>query len=76
MQGGNFHLAVEIDFQGQGCSVEHRPAIVAGTQMVLDFTAYFWSEAPFQILTDQSNCSFACHTHNGPPVELGLGWHE
>ena len=52
MQDGNFHFAVEIDFQRQGSSIEHRSAIVTSTQMVLDFTPYFRSETPFQILAD------------------------
>jgi len=52
MQGGYIHFAVEIDFQRQGRSVKHRPAIATRTQVVLDFTAYFRSKTPFQVLTD------------------------
>jgi hypothetical protein len=43
---------VKIDFEGQGGSVEHRPAVGAVTQMTLDIASYFGCEPTFEILTD------------------------
>src|SRR5260221_1194226 len=59
-----FHFAIEINFECEGGGVETGAAISALSQMALNLTSYLRCEAPFQILTNQSNCCLTSHTHD------------
>jgi hypothetical protein len=67
MDGWKIYFAVKINFESQGGGVKYGTAIVAVTQVSLDFAGNLWCEAPLQILTDQPDCSLASHSHKSLP---------
>ena len=69
--GGNVHLAIKIDFEGESRGVKNRAAIVTAAQMELHFTGNVGSQTSFEVFANQANCRFARHTHHGT-LELGL----
>src|SRR5882762_3287500 len=62
-----FDFPVEVNFEGEGCGVENGAAVRAMPQMALNLACYLGGETPFQIFTNQSDCSLACHAHNSAP---------
>ncbi len=50
--GGGFHFTVKVDFQGERRGVENRTAILAATEVPLDFARDFRGQPTFQIFAD------------------------
>jgi hypothetical protein len=68
MDCGDIYFAIKVDFKRKGRGVKNGAAIITVAQVALDVAGYLWTEAPFQILTNQANCGLAQNTHNGPPL--------
>ena len=61
VDGGRSYFAVKINFQGEGCSVKHRTAIITEAHVLLDFTSDPRCEASLQVFANQPNCGLTYH---------------
>jgi hypothetical protein len=61
------NFTVKVDFEGQRGGVKYGAAVIAASQMALNFACNLGCQPAFQVFTDQSDCSLARHAHCGSP---------